>query len=140
MPEIITSYPAVLGAVLQFYRKKQTLSQGDIAREAGVNTSTWSRIENGETAMTVEQLAAAAEVMCITPSELLRDVETKILFLKERGVITKKYRTEVDRITKENSSLAISLAGAALAALFISFPFEKFGSSIAHAFKLKNKK
>lgn len=131
MAEVITSYPAVLGAILQFYRKKQSLSQGDIARGAGVNTSTWSRIENGETAMTVEQLVAAAAVLSTTPSDLLQEVQDKIIALRAQGVEVTNTRTEADDIKILRESFTISLAGAALAALFVSFPFGAAGSSIS---------
>ena len=46
--------------------------QGKMAESVGVGQSTWSRLENGASALTVEQLAAAAAVLGARPSASLR--------------------------------------------------------------------
>jgi transcriptional regulator with XRE-family HTH domain len=66
-------------------RRELGLSQSVVASGVSLNVSTWSRIENGASALTVEQLAAAAEVLGIAPSVLLRAVDEKVAEFNKRG-------------------------------------------------------
>lgn len=119
MSVVVTSYPAILGAMLQAKRKALGLSQTDVATAAGVNTSTWSRIENGESAMTVEQLVSAAVVFESTPGRLLDDVQTRVQQLKEMGVEVTNTRSAVEDLLDGKGPMAIPLVGAALAAALV---------------------
>lgn len=110
-PIAIATYPAVIGAVLSGLRKSKGLSQTELANSVGLNVSTWSRIENGESALTAEQLAMAAETLSTMPSEILRIVEEKIIKLKERGIEISAYKAGVDEITNAGS---IPVTGTAL--------------------------
>lgn len=110
-PIAIATYPALVGAVLQGRRKELGLSQAQVAEEAGLNVSTWSRIENGESALTIEQLAAAAAKLDLAPSAILRTVEEKVAELRERGIETSTGRVNVSDIVKAGS---IPLLGASL--------------------------
>lgn len=110
-PIAIATYPALVGAVLQARRKELGLSQTQIADEAGLNVSTWSRIENGESALTIEQLAAVAARLELAPSTILRSVEEKVAALRDRGIEVSIGRVDVADIVKAGS---IPLLGASL--------------------------
>ena len=58
-----TTYPAVLGAVLVRKRKEMGLDQVTVAKKVGVSRTTWSRVENGEVALSIDQLPKVAEVL-----------------------------------------------------------------------------
>lgn len=139
MPKIVTSYPAVLGAVLQSCRKKGGRSQGDIANGAGVNTSTWSRIENGETAMTVEQLIAACAELGITPSNLLKEVQSKIEELQLQGIDVINRRKNIKKINDRNNNLIFPIVGTALAGLMSPISFGVCSGAIAISAYLSKK-
>ncbi len=86
---IVTTYPAIVGACLAAKRKEQGLSQSELALSVGLTVSTWSRIENGESALTIEQLALAAQRLNLPPSELLINADKKVAELEYRGIETK---------------------------------------------------
>ena len=57
-----TTYQAVLGRLIVQKRQEKQIDQGEMARHVGVSRSTWSRIEAGASALTMDQLAKAATV------------------------------------------------------------------------------
>lgn len=110
-PVAVASFPALVGAVLSSIRKSQGRSQADLAEALSLNVSTWSRIENGESALTVEQLALAAEVLGVSPSAVLRTTEEKVVELSKRGIATSVNRANFEAIAASGS---IPLVGATL--------------------------
>lgn len=69
--QAITTSGAVLGQVLVVLRKKHELTQTDIASKVGISPSTWSRIEKGEVALSIEQLRAAAHELKMKPGDII---------------------------------------------------------------------
>lgn len=110
----IASYPSVVGAVLASMRKEQGLAQNDMAEAIGATVSTWSRIESGESALTVEQLAQAAKKMGVEPSAILRVADEKVAELRNKGVETKASRGTVESIIAAG---AVPIVGASLLGL-----------------------
>ncbi len=108
-----TTYQSIIGRVIVSFRKKLSVDQISLASSVGVTQSTWSRIERGDSSMTVEQLASAAECLRVNPSTILSDTEKAIRELKSQGVII-KFNKASDK--KDNSGAAI-IGAAALGAL-----------------------
>ncbi|PCJ37490.1 MAG: hypothetical protein COA75_04415 [Cellvibrionales bacterium] len=108
-----TTYQSVIGRVIVRFRKELTVDQGSLAAAVGVTQSTWSRIERGESSLTVEQLASAAECLRVNSSTILSDTEKAVRELKSQGVLVKM--TKVSE-KKDNSGAAI-IGAAALGAL-----------------------
>lgn len=75
----------------------------------GLSRSTWSRIENGESALTMDQLARAADVLNVRPHEILADADKAQKYLVDGGLKVVPERNN-------NTGLTL-LAGAALALL-----------------------
>jgi transcriptional regulator with XRE-family HTH domain len=90
---LATSYPAIVGAVLVELRSRAALTQAVVARRLGLVASTWSRIENGSSALIVDQLALAAEVLGIQPGEILKRADSAHVAIAKRGV-----RVELERL------------------------------------------
>lgn len=113
---VVTSFPAVVGVVLAAARKEAEngISQKDMAEAIGATVSTWSRIETGETALTIEQLALAAEKLGVLPSQILEKAEETILELEKKGVAVEAMRISSAAILAAG---AVPLAGAAVAGL-----------------------
>lgn len=109
-PLVAVSYPAIVGAILLAKRKELGLSQAEMANAVGVNVSTWSRVENGDSALTLEQFVSASVALKIRPSSILEAAEVKLEELKSRGVATWASRGELAAMP----GLAIPLAGSAL--------------------------
>jgi len=112
-PNAFVTYPALVGSILAALRKQKDppLTQQQIAEGLGVSVSTWSRIETGETALTVEQLAIAASLLGTSPGPILGAADIKLIELSERGIATTWQREEPEGFP---SSL-IQLTGASLA-------------------------
>ncbi|MCC7062100.1 MAG: SIR2 family protein [Planctomycetes bacterium] len=101
--------------VLGWHRDQGGLNQQDVDGEMGMSPSTWSRIERGESALTMDQLAAVAEVLDVSPSRILRDADNVAAQLARRGVHVERRR--VPEAVAQGLAL---LAGAALVALVAS--------------------
>jgi hypothetical protein len=89
-----TTFPAVVGTVLQAIRKARKKEQRELADALGMKSiSAWSKIESGDTAITIEQLAVAAAVLDVTPSQVLAEAEDNLTVLAMRGVATTATRS-----------------------------------------------
>lgn len=116
-PEVLvpaTSYPALVGAVLVELREHRGLTQADLATQMGLAASTWSRIENGSSALSIDQLALVAKALGVRPGEILQHADRVQDVASER-----KVRVEPERISSADAvtlGLAV-LGGAALGTL-----------------------
>lgn len=84
--DIVTTFPAVLGAVLVKLRTEKGMKQGDLAAAIGLGASTWSRIERGSSGLSIDQLRHVAKVFDITPGLILEMVEASEEEIKGRGI------------------------------------------------------
>ncbi len=110
-----TTYSAVVGRVVAMRRQRCRLDQAEIAAKVRVSQPTWSRIETGESALTVEQLALAARALRASPTEILEQADQAVAGLKRRGVAV-QYGS-----TKEFAKQGLALIGAvALGVLILS--------------------
>lgn len=87
-PALGTTYQSVLGAVINSLRSsnEKTITQAEVAESLGVTVSTWSRIERGESALTLEQLLTVALFLNVPLSRLFQTVEDQIEALRKQGV------------------------------------------------------
>lgn len=69
-----------------------------------MSQSTWSRIENGNSALTIDQLNLAADALGTQPSRLLHEADEAVRSLKSRGV-----RVEPERGVEAGPALAAGL-------------------------------
>ena len=63
--QLITSYATIVGAVIVHRRQVLGMTQAGLAERVGLAPSTWSRVETGTSALSVPQLARAAEVLSL---------------------------------------------------------------------------
>jgi transcriptional regulator with XRE-family HTH domain len=108
-----TTYQAVVGRVIVKIRKDLNKDQNALADAVGVNQSTWSRIERGDSPLSIDQLALAAGFMGIQPSIILQEAEIARKELEQQGVIVQLNKRQE---REKNSGIAF-LGGAALGAL-----------------------
>ena len=107
-----TTYPAIVGRLLAETRRANNLSQGEVAAMVGLSQAAWSKIERGETAATVEQIAVAADAFRLTPGQLLQQADRVVDHARGEGV-------KVNRVRISSSDVAVLavIGVAALAAL-----------------------
>jgi len=108
------SYPALVGKVLADFREKNGLDQAAMAEKVGISRSTWSRIENGDSGLSMDQLAKAAEALGTEPSKILAEADRAGRALKEGGVTITPTRADAP------GSGTTFLFGAALGALIVT--------------------
>jgi len=107
-----TTIQSIVGRVIVKIRKDLGVEQVALATAVGVTQSTWSRIERGDSALTVEQLISAAEALSINSSVILSETECAIFDLKSRGVTINGSKSK-----KAPNSGAAVIGAAALGAL-----------------------
>jgi transcriptional regulator with XRE-family HTH domain len=69
------SYAWIVGHFIRLERTSQCISLFDFAKRMHIGISGWSRVETGNTTISVEQLKKACDALEILPSELLARVE-----------------------------------------------------------------
>ncbi len=104
-----TTYAAVVGRILAGSRETRGLEQAEVARGVGVSQSTWSRIERGESALTVDQLARATAALATTPAQILAEADEAAANLGEMGITVRS-----DRNSKARARAMALLSGAVL--------------------------
>ena len=105
-PIVGTTYQTVLGAVITSFRSSasnEPIKQADIAAAIGVTVSTWSRIERGESSISLDQLILATKFLNIKLSVLFEEVENITTQLLENGV-----KVTVDKNTKNSWGMQLS--------------------------------
>ena len=110
--QTVTNYPSIVGSVLAQFRNQRGLRQGDLAQAMGVTQTTLSRIENGQSSISVEQLRVAAHHLGIAPHQILHYADHNETLLQAQGMAI-----TLTRDTPDLPPAAIFLAGAALATL-----------------------
>lgn len=87
--EKVTDYASIVRMILIALRKEKRLPQSEIAEKLSLNVSTWSRIEQNKSALTIEQLAIASECLGVTPDAILQMADNKVLEMREtKGIDT----------------------------------------------------
>lgn len=64
-----------LGQRIRYYRKKQGLSQEQLAEKVNISTTHMSHIENGSTKLSLQVFVDLAEALCIATDSLLYDCD-----------------------------------------------------------------
>lgn len=84
--EPVLTYGALVGQVLQQLRKGRGIDQGLMAQAVGLSQSAYSRIESGQTAISLVQLRKASEHLHCSPSEILVRADQFERQLAQQGV------------------------------------------------------
>lgn len=105
----------MLGKVLELRRKSLEWNQDEMAKRLGTSQSAWSRVETGQSNLSVEELAVVAHVLKTRPEDVLRDVQRSIEHLQKRGVMVL-----IGQPKAEDNTGAALLGAAALGALLVA--------------------
>jgi len=91
-----TSYFSVLGLTLRDIREKQESKQKQIADALSMTAAGWSKIEKGQSAISVVNLNKVAKVFNMNASAILEQVETSIKELEKDDWIVSDDKLEED--------------------------------------------
>jgi transcriptional regulator with XRE-family HTH domain len=99
---------SIIGRVIVKIRKNGGTEQGRLAAAVGVTQSTWSRIERGESSLSVEQLFVAANFLGVSVSTIINEAEIAIDDLTAQGV-----QIRTNKVASEKSGSGAAIIGAA---------------------------
>lgn len=132
-PVFGVTYQGILGAVVNILRSDsgRAITQAEIAEQLGITVSTWSRIERGESPLTLEQLLMVASFLGLPLSSLFKFVEEKVDELAKKGIqvaISKEALQEIKALPLSSGQLVamsivpggIGIIGAAAYGLYKS--------------------
>lgn len=104
-----TTYAAIVGAVLVALRETRGITQAQVATHLGLAASTWSRVENGCSALNVDQLAQVATFLGVTPGMIFTRADAVSDAMKQRSV-----RVEPTRVSANDAvAMGMVIIGAA---------------------------
>lgn len=111
-----TTYQAVLGRLITQKRQEKQIDQDEMARHVGVSRSTWSRIEAGASALSMDQLVKAARKLDMDLGELMLQVDEIVRELRRKNVtvLDSRDQTSVAKWGKTAAATAVFLSGAVL--------------------------
>ena len=111
-----TTYQSVLGRLIAQKRQQKQIDQGEMAKAVGVSRSTWSRIEAGESALNMDQLAKAASRLGISVGVLMIEADEVAGKLREQDVevLDSRDQTSAFKIEKTAAATVAFLGGAVL--------------------------
>ncbi len=113
--QVGSTYSAIVGAVIAQTRDEEAVSQAKLAEAVGIGQPAWSRIEKGESALTIDQLARASSALGKHPSEILSIADSTVLKMEEEA-LNISYDKPQRKSAASNAGLLL-LGGAALGAL-----------------------
>jgi transcriptional regulator with XRE-family HTH domain len=82
----VTVYSQLVARLVGELRQAHKFDQKQFAEALGVSQSTWSRAENGQIGLSLDQLAGAARVLNTSPAQILARADAVAEQLKQRGV------------------------------------------------------
>lgn len=82
----VVPYPVLVGQIIQARRNEMGLNQNQLANAIGLSRSAYSRIESGDTSMTLSQLRPVARSLGLAPSQLLAEADSYAHQLEASGV------------------------------------------------------
>jgi len=86
-PQPAIPYTALVGQVLLGHRGRKGLHQNDLATALGVSQSAYSRIEQGDTTISISKHRVIARRLDIAPGDLLREADGLAERLRMQGVV-----------------------------------------------------
>lgn len=120
------SYSALIMRLLANARVSKGMEQAEVAESIGVTPSSYSRLESGLTALTVDNLFAVARVLKIDPVAILQQAQKVIDNAdKDPDVTVEAITRKNTKGASESSNLGSFVTGAALGALIVGLLSKK---------------
>ncbi len=126
-----TTYQAVLGRLIARKRQERRMDQSELARCVGVNRSTWSRIEAGSSALSMDQLAKAAGALGVSLGDLMLEVDDIVRELRNHDVEVHQSRDQAKSASvKTGGATAVAfLSGAVLGGIIAAMLADRSAGS-----------
>ncbi|MXW92746.1 MAG: helix-turn-helix domain-containing protein [Rhodospirillaceae bacterium] len=134
-----TTYQTVLGRLIAMKRRQKQMDQEELAQHVGVSNSTWSRIEAGLSALSIDQLAKAAEKLGTPVGELTSEADDFVrALLQQEGVEVYSSRDQANSTASgAEASGGVFLRGETLTATVAAMMRKKPKGPIAMTYKYR---
>jgi transcriptional regulator with XRE-family HTH domain len=118
------TYSAILGVVLTNLRKQQSIEQGTMAEAMGLSQASYSRLEAGKSAFSIDQMYQAADALNVDTLKVVEEIQKYKRNLEASGIkVEPQIRgntTQATQETNKNNDTVKVLAGAALGAVVMA--------------------
>jgi transcriptional regulator with XRE-family HTH domain len=123
MSDKTLSFSALVGFVIVSIRKEKLLEQAAIAQKMGITQASYSRLENGKSALSVDQLYAVSKVLGITIDDLFYAISKALNQAQAQGInVISPIRGSTTKSDENNPNTAATLlTGAAIGAALMGF-------------------
>ncbi len=108
-----TSYTIIVGAIIGHLRKKKGLGQKDIAEKLDITQSAWSKLERGDTCLSITQLNQISQILEIPANRILRHAEKAQEKLKKENIEV------LDKPLSQPNDKALFILGVAVVSVII---------------------
>lgn len=82
----VLPYSMLVGKVIEKLRRERELTQSQMAEKLQIGQSAYSRLEAGQSAMTLPQLRKVARAMNLAPHQIVAETEQAAQRLRAQGV------------------------------------------------------
>jgi transcriptional regulator with XRE-family HTH domain len=86
LPKPTITYAMLVGRIVEHHRRRLNIHQEQMAQALGTSQSAYSRLEQGQSGMSVTQLRVIADKLQTTPAALLHHAEQYANQLRAQGV------------------------------------------------------
>ena len=134
-----TTYQTVLGRLIAMKRRHRQMDQEELAQHVGVSSSTWSRIEAGLSALSIDQLAKAAEKLGSPVGELTAEADDLVrALLRQEDVEVHSSRKQPNSATSSvEAPTGVFLRGETLTATVAAMMRKKPKGPITMTYKYR---
>ncbi len=134
-----TTYQTVLGRLIAMKRRQRQMDQEELARHVGVSSSTWSRIEAGLSALSIDQLAKAAAKLGAPVGELTSEADDLVrALLRQEDVEVYSSRDQTNSTASgTDAPTGVFLRGETLTATVAAMMRKKPKGPITMAYKYR---
>ena len=134
-----TTYQTVLGRLIAMKRRQNQMDQDELARHVGVSSSTWSRIEAGLSALSIDQLAKAAAKLGTPVGELTSEADDLVrALLRQEDVEVHSSRDQTSSTASgDEAPTSVFLRGETLTATVAAMMRKKPKGPITMAYKYR---
>lgn len=116
--KFLTTYESVVSQTVAKLRDQKGISQAAFAEQVGLSPSTWSRIESGDSGLSIDHLKKVAEILGLKPHQLLEIADKVLEETPQLEVVTKK-KEMVTTITAASAAAGMAVTAIPVTGLFL---------------------
>jgi len=92
----LTTYSAVVGAIIYVIRKDKGLHQAEVSRMMKVSQAAYSKIERGMTTISTEHLSVIADELGTSPAKIIYGADSVVEHMRAIGIEVSSFRIAKD--------------------------------------------